>query len=260
MLGQSTPSSSEDFRYLQVLEELGLNQNERDVFLFLLRSGPTPAKLIASAAGLSRTNTYNVLESLERISLVRRDTSATRTLFKLNHPSALRDKIAENERLIQESRSKLDSCYAQLLSEFSLTNREIGVFRFEGKEGMYRVYSELVRDATQVNSIVDRKLLRSVISDYNPQYIKLRQKHNIKSRVITPDTTKIDSDDSAEKREVRYVAGKRFPFTMDLKVTERQVVMTTLAEDTPAGIAIIDPVITKNFMLLFEFLWSSAEP
>jgi hypothetical protein len=121
---------------------------------------------------------------------------------------------------------------------------------------MIRVYEELIKDRVPVNSIMNRRLLRSVISDYNPEYIRKRIRNKIRSRVITPAMGKIEADDERELREVRYLDAGLFPFEMDLKVTQKKIVMTTFEEKSIVGIILNDPAIIRNYLVLFNFLWS----
>jgi len=52
------------------LKELGLNDNEAKIFLFLCKSGPLKAKEITEALGINRSEIYNILASLQSKGLV----------------------------------------------------------------------------------------------------------------------------------------------------------------------------------------------
>ncbi len=51
--------------YITLLEECGLLENEANAYISLLRLGPVGANEIAKIIGLSRTNTYRILNSLQ---------------------------------------------------------------------------------------------------------------------------------------------------------------------------------------------------
>ena len=243
---------------LQQFEELGLSRNEALVYELLLREGSHSASQLSSATSISRPNTYNVLGQLEEMKLVSKRKEGSKTAFHAEHPRALEELLAAKKEKIDQSQQQLASLLPNLVSEFSLAERRPGVFRFEGREGLYRVYDELLRDGVTVNTIVERGKLRSFIADYNPGYIKQRKKRGILSRVITPSDEIIEEDNSSELRKVRYLDKQMFPFGMDFKVTEYKVVLTTLLEDSAVGVIIADQEITRNFLVLYDFLWEIA--
>jgi hypothetical protein len=47
---------------------------------------------------------------------------------------------------------------------------------------------------------------------------------------------------------------------MDLKVSNKKVVMTTFVKDSAVGIVIIDREINLNFRNLLEFIWDLLPP
>lgn len=241
-----------------LLRETGLSTPQSSLYRALLRLGPQKAITLSDHTGISRTNTYNVLSELEIKGLVERRGGGRKTIFSALHPKKLEEFLDREQRELNARRENLRNSIQNLLIDYSLAEGGPGIFRFEGKEGMIRVYEELIRDKVTVNSIVDRRLLRMAISDYNPEYIRKRIRHKIHSRVISTDSGPIESDDKRELREVRNFDSKIFPFEMDLKITAKKVVMTTFREDSISGTILIDPEIIRNYSILFEFLWSIA--
>jgi hypothetical protein len=47
---------------------------------------------------------------------------------------------------------------------------------------------------------------------------------------------------------------------MDLKVSNKKLVMTTFVEESAVGVVIIDKEINKNFHALLEFVWNLLPP
>ncbi len=238
----------------------GLNALEARMYQLLLRSGPQSASSIAKIAGTTRTNTYNVLAALSSKDLVERRGTGYKTSFVALNPRRLTGLLERQEQEIRRSRLELEETLKTLVVDHSLAEGAEGVFRFEGKPGMIRVYEELLRDKAPVNSIMDRKLLRSVLADYNPEWVKKRIRRKIRSRIISPHSDVFKTDNQQELREIRYLDPKDFPFGMDLKVTSKKVVMTTFKEESIGGIIIVNPEVIRNFSILFEFLWRIAKP
>ena len=82
--------------YSNLLEKLGLNRAEMEVYDYLLRSGTLPASIIATKVGLSRTNTYNVVVSLRAKGLVEEEDAGVKKLFSACHPDSLKGLIELN--------------------------------------------------------------------------------------------------------------------------------------------------------------------
>lgn len=147
-----------------------------------------------------------------------------------------------------------------LVVDYDLSGQRPGVFRFDGLEGLQRVYDENLKDSDDIDIIMNRPLFRNFAGDYNKYFVDMRKRYSIHTRVITPDTEFINSADESDLRAVRYIPHEKFPFEIDLKITPKRVAITTLKEDIATGITILDPEIAINFKLIFELLWNIAEP
>lgn len=242
----------------QTLTDLGLSTLEAKLYMELLRTGPCNASSLGKFAGVSRTNRYHVLAQLEQKGLIARQGGGRKTVFAPAHPNQLESLLDREENEIKAKRRLLRSHLNALVMDYSLAEGQTGVYRFTGMEGLERVYEELLRDRETVNSIVDQKLLRATIADYNPTYLKRRIRLRIRARIICPSRVPVSPNDQREFREVRFVDPDAFPFRMDLKVTRKKIVMTTLGTPHLSGIIIVDPEIVQNYNVLFEFLWNIA--
>ncbi len=251
-----SPQTKKD--YSELLERAGLTANEAAIYEFLLKNARSSASAVSKKTKLSRSSTYLSLRQLEEKGLVRKSAVSPKSLYSAEHPHAINEFIAGRREGIERAQRDVVTVMASMVSDYELGKESPGVFRFEGRRGMERVYDELIRDGLQVNSIVSRKMLREFIAEYNPSYVNKRRRYKITSRVITPDLEPVSSGDSAELRQVRYLKFGLYPFVMDLKVTKKKVVLTTFKEQSAVGILIIDPVITQHFLALFEFLWGVA--
>lgn len=243
-----------------VFSKIGLSPKEERCYTYLLEHGEQTAARISKDTGIARTNMYHILGSLQDRHLIDAVEGSGKTLYSATHPEALENLLEKQEAEIKETRRLLQAELPRMAMNFALLDNKSGVYRFEGIQGLVRVYDELVRDKLTVNSLMSRELLRKVIADYNPQYIKKRVRNKIRSRVIAVDAERIATPDAWELREIRYLDPKKLPFQMDFKVTAKKIVLTTLSEGEIVGIILNDPGVVKNFGHLFEFLWETASP
>jgi retron-type reverse transcriptase len=134
-----------------------------------------------------------------------------------------------------------------------------GVYTFHGKEGLHAVYDQVLKDGLDVDILQNRQLFRKFLAGYNDHFVRMRRKKRIRSRVLTPNNARINTDDKFELRDVRYLDRNKFPFEMDLKITEKMVAIATLKEESPIGLVISNAEIVRNFKVLFQFLWGIAQ-
>ena len=245
-------------KYFDVLQQLGLSAGESAIYSVLLERGPLTARQLAKHAVSTRTNTYHLLKNLEAKHLVFSDGSGPRRVYQPESPLELERIFKEREQQLKSAESALRGSLDGMLSEFRLSHRSPGVYRFEGKGGLMKVYNDLIRDGADVCSIQDRRKLRDFLGEYNEHWLALRRKRKIRNRIITTKLQgikEISADDRRDLREVKYIDEPTFSFDIDLKVTEEKVVLTTFREDSAVGIIIADKDIASNFGQLFEYLW-----
>lgn len=247
-------------KYSVLLEQVGLNENESKIYEYLLNHGGKTASELSRAIGISRTNMYHVLEQLEKKLLIEKSGMESIATFHAEHPRSLQEYIAKKEQDLQRNRSQIESVMQDMIADYELSEKKVGVFRFEGKKGMEKAYEEMLKDRVHINSIQNRQRLRQFIPEYNPRWVSMRRRYKIFHRIISPSLSKgVATDDEKDLREVRYIDRTLFPFDMDLKVTKKKVLMTTFKKETAAGMIIVDPEVIRNYMILFQFLWNIAK-
>ena len=228
----------DDCRTETLLIELGLTRNEVSVYLHLLRHAGKAASAISKGTRITRTNAYYVLDRLEEKGLVARSVVGTRAVFRLEHPDSLNRYLDDQQRRLETSRSHLHSTMGQLVSEFSLAEHRPGVFRFGGREGLLRAYDELLKDQSDIISLQDHQAVEGFLGEYSRRFTSQRVRLRVSHRIITPTSAATQRNEplnTAVRREFRYIARQELPFTMDLKVSSKKLVMTTFVKDSAVG-------------------------
>jgi sugar-specific transcriptional regulator TrmB len=257
-LGFRSPEHTEETlgqRYRSILASLGLVDNEIVVYELLLRHGPQSASALATRAELTRTNTYHVLGQLNQKLLVTRDGSAGKSVFRAEHPDALRNLIARKKESLDEVRRELEEGFAEIVADYGLGEDKPGVYRFTGKFGLVRAYDEMLRDRSHLSSIEDRARLRAVLPDYYPEFVGRRLESGLRHRIICPGGRPIGADDEGELREVRYIRRRNLPFDIDLKIARNKILIVNFKDKNVAGIVVHDRGIATSFLALFEVVW-----
>lgn len=242
-----------------MLQELGLSEKTAASYEALLKHGGLTATQLAEVLEMQRTNAYPIATELVTLGLAIRKKVEGATVFYPEHPSALQKLLHQKEDQLSVAQHSLDSHMDELLTTYNLAESRVGVFRFEGIRGLERAYDELLKDAEDVCSIMDRDLLRNTISDYNPKWVAERRRRRMNHRIISPKGSEHHTDDNSDRRTVRHIPRDQFPFEMDVKITPKKVVLTTFAKDALAGVIVSDPEVSRNFQTLFEYVWKQLD-
>jgi len=126
----------------ELLQELGLTQNESKVYLALLALKGAKITAIANKADLHPKNAYNALETLIKKGLASYSLEGNVHIFKAESPMKLREILAERA-------NKLDKILPELFTAFRSEEqiREISILK--GKEGLNMLLDGLTEGAKQ---------------------------------------------------------------------------------------------------------------
>ena len=241
--------------YEKILKQAQLSDDEILIYQFLLNKGDSPASLIIDKTPLKRGTTYNILRSLEEKDLLEKIKEGKKTIFRLKHPRNITKYIETQEQNLIQAKKSVDLVMPNLISDFNLSENMPGVYFYEGKIGIKKIYEELLAEKQPIDSIEDKGEMVKFIPNYSREFTQKRMKYNIFNRVIAPSSNPINVTSKEELRETRYVPLDKFPFSMDIKICANKVSTVTFQKKSAVGILIENPEIAKNYKFLFNLLW-----
>lgn len=244
--------------YETLLQQLGLTDDQITIYETLLKTGAIKVSKLVQQTPFKRVLVYKLLNDLTALGLVEKDERSEKvTLFKPAHPVSLQQLVEEREKQIKTIKKVLDHTLPALVSDFNLISGKPNVRFFEGKEGIIKVYEELLNERAPIDSIEDKGEMAEFIADYFPAFIKKRVERGIFNRVINPTGNPINKTDDKELRETRSIDVKKYPLSMDIKIVKNKVALVTFKKDSAIGVLIDHPEIAENFRLIFEYMWNS---
>jgi sugar-specific transcriptional regulator TrmB len=119
----------------KILESLGLNQKEAQIYLTCLRIGEETAFKIAQASGLKRSTAYFVLDRLKEKGFVSIKKTPKATFFSVISPKRLLLKIERQKEAVGKLLPDLERIYRE-------QPHKPKIQIFEGKKGVELVYRE----------------------------------------------------------------------------------------------------------------------
>ncbi|MFA7505963.1 MAG: helix-turn-helix domain-containing protein [Burkholderiaceae bacterium] len=240
---------------IERLAAIGLDDKERRFYLAALELGTAPVTAVASRAGVTRTNGYDLLARLERRGLLTQVDGATGTRQVVP---------ADPEILIREwerTRSMLDDVVPQLRSLFNRSPHRPRVRFHEGADGIRRaIWATLeCRSGHLLGILSMHELMETPGPQWMAQYIAERVRRGIRLDVVrshSRDTQTIWPGSAEELRELRYA-----PAGIDLGMT------AYLCDDTVTyvssrrenyALTIESPELAALQRALFNSLWEAS--
>src|SRR5579863_3090049 len=104
---------------IPILKQLGFSEKETNVYLTLLKNGPSSVRTLALSSGINRGTTYDILKSLKENGLVSYYHKATKQFFVAEDPSALNTTLEHRIDNLEEVRSHLTQAIPELKSLFN---------------------------------------------------------------------------------------------------------------------------------------------
>ena len=242
-----------------LLTELGLSENEANVYLTLLSLGSTTALKVSRTTNLKRTTVYSVMESLKGKGLVSLEVRGFKTLVQAEGPEQL-------EHIIEDQRSRLQKTLMRTLPELSALHHLHGgeslVKYYEGLEAIKSVYEGLLRDIQPGQSYLTTSnpdQWFSLDQTYFQQFIERRAKLPIDIRLLLTNTPTALRQQQFQKN-----------FNEHVRILPPQTILTTSTVVTPQRVVIhqldqpLFAIVIENRSIIqmhqeyFEIMWNSA--
>ncbi|MFA6215535.1 MAG: helix-turn-helix domain-containing protein [Patescibacteria group bacterium] len=246
--------------YEQTLTQAGLTKDQAEIYEILIKNGPLKAGKISQKSTLKRGLVYKLLDQMAEIGLIDKiEKPGKAAVFTAAHPLKLKELAEKQEQQAKDSQLVLSGILPSIISDYNLVSGQPNVRFYEGKEGIIKIYEELLAEKKPIDSIEDKGEMAKFIPEYFPTFIKKRMTSNIYNRVVCPAGNPINKTDEAELRQTRNISVEKFPLSMDIKIVGDKVSLITFKKDTAIGIIIDHQEIADNFRILFEYMWETSK-
>ncbi|MFW5888166.1 MAG: TrmB family transcriptional regulator [Patescibacteria group bacterium] len=248
--------------YKDIFTQTGLSDKEAVVYEFLLKNGEVPAGDIIKKTPLKRGVVYNILEGLRKKGLVSKRTKNKIAYFSPEHPEKLRQYAEERKSGLQKAERNLEANMDRLASDFNLSTGKPGIRFFEGIEGVQKVLEDSLNAREEIYTYVDVEAVVKHIDKINQEYVKKRDKLNIKKRALlidTPFARKYLKDYHRQVTEIKFLTHKLHSFHTVMQIYDGKISYITLTSKAKIGVVIEDKNIYQMHKILFEVQWNNAQ-
>lgn len=242
----------------RVLADIGLHETEARFYLAALELGQAPMREVASKAGISRTNAYDVFARLlDRRLVSQTPGSSSRSMMIVAEPP---ERILD---IVEEHRRKLDFVLPELRSLHNRSASKPKVRFYQGPEGIKTVLNEtLTCRSKQLLGILSMRDLYEVPGRaWMDDLVRRRIDAGVFLRVVRSpagDLHKLWPESAADLRTLRY-APPDFVFTMTMYVFDEKVAVISSRRENFA-MTIESEEFAKTQTHLFEILWATSPP
>lgn len=238
-----------------VLEHMGLNDKEAEIYVALLSVGTAPASTLSKRTSIVKSTAHFTCQQLVKKGLARVARRGNLYLFTAEPPDKLLLVLDNRRKEIEKREEEVKTIVGTLKEMMHPQSSLPKVQYFEGQSGMIDLYESILDMKQPIDSFEDKGEMNKFIPEYIPKFIKKRLQRGIFNRVICASDNAINVHTPKELREVRTLKTADFPFSCDIKICGDQVSIFSFQKETAVGISIVHKEIAENFRVLFNAFW-----
>lgn len=250
----------------KMLLKLGFSEKEVKVYLAILELGSATVIEIGKNASVNRGTTYDILESLIQKGLVSYFTKGKKRYFSAEDPTRIihlleskEENLQKEEKVIADQKKELENALPELMSIYSKSEEKPRVRFYEGKNGIFQIYQELInqKEVLYYGSV---EYTFNIFPDFNEKITKKQIANGVKIRDIVYRSKK-----SLQLKKLYQFPNQQLRFLprgMELKTNNiifgNKVAMISYRKNLHA-VVIESEEITKTQKEFFNVLWQIAE-
>lgn len=240
------------------LLELGLSDKESDVYLSMLELGPASVQDIAKKAGVNRSTTYVMIESLKRRGLLSTFDHGKKVYFAAESPDKLKLLMQDELAEIKAKQARMEAALPRLQAIFNAHTDKPHVRYLEGEHALMQIRNEIVESKSPHWEFyaVDEALIQTTQIAYHER-IKATKKMKGRALFTVKPGFKVPYFDDTDV-EVRTLPYDQFAFSGDLAVVKNRVYL--LSRTSIGAVIVIESEEMADIVrTLYEAAWACAE-
>lgn len=243
-------------KLLENLKEFGLEENEAKVYLASLSLGPTTILNLSRHGEVKRTTVYEVVDSLEKKGLMKKEIHGFKTLYSPEHPERL-------ENTLEAKRVLLSKVLPELEGKYHLKGTESSIKYYEGLSAIENIYDDLLKELKPhdfyyaISNIAEWQGLDEEF--FMKNHVEKRAKMLINTKLIFTDSPLAQNRKTTERNfneEIKLIS-KDTNIHLDFVITPYKLVMFQLHNPLVALVIENQSMITAQ-KEIFELLWNKS--
>lgn len=249
----------------QFLSQLGLDEKEVQIYLELLRHGPSRASILAYQLKLPRTTVQNILQRLEEERLATKAIEKNVYVYTAIHPNDLpavielkkREQSSKYEELIASSKTILPEMLSIMAEHKNLPRVKF----FRGRDAVRTILFDTLNSKTELKDFANIDAMFQYVQDINDEYVAAREKTKITKRSLlldTPFARKVyESGKYSPKshKGYKWIKSALYPFALEMNIYDGKVSYITYVENDFTGVIIENEHIYRMHDSMWNLIW-----
>lgn len=233
----------------ELLSQLGLNDQETNIFLGLLKNGPGTVTDIANNTGLHRPTIYKHIPNLKEKGLITTSKRGKRVLYVAESPQKL-------ERLLEETHSQMHELIPELMEMFTKSKHRPEVKFYEGKKGIREVFNDII-DTLKRGEIFYRYSSRKepMNDTYLPKGYRQRRDAKQLERFVIAREEYMNKKKPRLERDIKVIPDKFGPFDYDITLIIYGDKIAMIDFNTDTAFIVENPPLARFQQTLFRLLY-----
>ncbi len=249
---------------LEILQQLGLNTEEAQIYASLLENGAQSASKLATTTGIKRTYIYYVSQALVAKGLINQEKRERTTMFSPRSPDMLLSLASSQKEKTIAAERALEGILAGLKTKYLAREEKPIVTTYEGVEGLKKIYEDTIKEGKEIYAVLQSYEVDPELKEWlKSYYIKKRADLNIHAKVILSAESispEYHTRDKIALRTVIDVPSSLYPFAHEVDVYGDKVAFIHYKKDEPlVGIIIHHPQIARTMKAWFDLAWAGAQ-
>lgn len=156
---------------IKQLKEVGLKQNESEIYLYLLQNGLSTPPQISKGTSIARTNCYNILNTLKEKDIINKQTKGKKKVYIARDPKSLKLSLERKIESLEKLVPDLEALY--------VTVKNKPTFRFfDGWKEVREIYN-ITLSAKEVYATGSTEKLLEIENGFFENYLKQVKKKGV---------------------------------------------------------------------------------
>lgn len=245
---------------VHILEDMGLTKPQAKAYRTLIEHGAATAPVIGTTIGESRSNAYKILDKLCELGLANKDQKNKRVLYYPTSPAALEQLIQNQSQQVQLRERKLKAAMPDMLQYFFAHSEQPGIQFFQGKEGMRRIFSEMLSTGETLYLVRSPDDVRFYDEEFFAELRKKRRMLSVQTVGLTPDVPSANHDPEVDLRNkfVRtWLPANAYTANVEWNISGNKVAFISYGKEA-IGLIIESEQIAESFRQVFRLAATST--
>lgn len=256
----------------RILQEFGLNANEVQIYLHLLKAGPQSVQQISRSIGIARSTIYQRVENLSRMELAIEERGEKGQVIAAVDPEKLLEIAKARRRKSELLLNNLEKIVPELGNMYQPTAGPSKILHFEGAKGIRRMIMNYEMEAEDkqlcgyATDLMVNVLSRDfILNKYHRKFLRkgYRDKFIISDAKENRNYIKTYKNLEVYKQgriEVRMINHRIFNPNVSVSIFDDKYALSLMKEGKPFGVIIQSEEVAQHQKELFKIVWERAEP